>query len=139
MNGVIDMMNLLEIWNWLSDTGVSWALIGLVWLSISITLFVSTFVFYVAIMKMREVQDEIYRLHGSVRWVCYLILFIGLVLDVLLNWIVLTVTFMEFPREFLSTARVIRHKYYSTHWRQDKALWFCKHWLTPFDKSHCEK
>jgi len=139
MNGVIDMMNLLEIWNWLSNTGVSWALIGLVWLTTSITLFVSTFVFFVAIMKMREVQDEIFYLHYSVRWICYLILFIGLVLDTLLNWVVLTVAFWELPREFLSTARVTRHKYESTHWRQDQAFWWCRNFLTPFDKRHCEK
>lgn len=139
MNGVIDMMNLIEIWGWLSDTGVSYALIGLIWLGVAIALFVATFVFFVAIMKMREIQDEINQLHGSVRWVCYFILFVGLILDVLLNWVVLTVAFMEPPQEFLSTARVIRHKYYSTHWRQDQAYWWCKNFLTPFDIRHCEK
>ena len=111
----------------------------LIWLVASVTLFISTFVFFVAIMKMREIQDHIFLLHGSVRWICYFILFIGLILDTLLNWIVLTVAFAELPREFLSTSRVIRHKYHSTHWRQDQALWWCKHWLTPFDRTHCEK
>lgn len=102
------------------------------------TLVIATFVFFVAIMKMREVKDAIFQLHGSVRWVCYLILLIGLLLDILLNWLVLTVAFAELPREFLSTTRVVRHKYHSTHWRQDQAKWWCKHWLTPFDKSHCD-
>lgn len=111
----------------------------LTWLGIAVFLFVITFIFFVAIMKMREVQDDIFKLHWSVRWVCYLCLAIGLILDTLLNWVVLTVTFVELPHEFLSTARVIRHKYYSTHWRQDQANWWCKHWLTPFDKSHCDK
>ena len=111
----------------------------LIWAAISITLFINTFLFFVALMKMREVQDHIFLLHWSVRWVCFLILFIGLILDTLLNWIVLTIAFVELPREFLSTARVVRHKYSSTHWRKDMALWFCQNWLTPFDKSHCEK
>lgn len=111
----------------------------LIWLGGAATLFITTFIFFVAIMKMREVQSEIFRLHWSVRWVCFLILFIGLVLDTLLNVFVLTIAFVELPREFLSTARVIRHKHYSTHWRQDMALWFCKNWLTPFDERHCEK
>lgn len=111
----------------------------LIWLVASVTLFVSTFVFFVAIMKMREIKDHIFLLHGSVRWICYLILFIGLILDTLLNWIVLTVAFAELPREFLSTSRVIRHKYHSTHWRQDQALWWCRNFLSPFDEKHCEK
>ena len=110
-----------------------------VWVGVSLTLFISTFLFFVALMKMREVQDHIFLLHWSVRWTCYLILFVGLILDTLLNWIVLTVAFLEIPHEFLSTSRVIRHKYHSTHWRQDMALWFCQHWLTPFDSRHCEK
>lgn len=115
------------------------ALIFLIWLGTAATLFVCTFTAFVAIMKMREIQDEIFRLHWSVRWACFLILFIGLILDTILNWVVLTVIFLELPREYLSTARVIRHKYYSTHWRHDLALWFCTNWLVVFDERHCEK
>ena len=133
MNGVI------EILEWINSTGIYWALIGMTWLAISVTLFVMTFVFFVAIMSMRTLQDKIYTLHGSVRWVCFLILFIGLVLDTALNWIVLTVAFWELPREFLSTARVIRHKYHSTHRRQDQAYWWCRNFLEPFDPWHCNK
>jgi len=115
------------------------AIDALIWLATSVTLFVSTFVCFVAIMKMREIKDEIFSLHWSVRWCCFLILAIGLVLDTLLNWIVLTVAFVELPHEFLSTSRVVRHKFHSTHWRNYMALWFCAHWLIPFDKQHCEK
>lgn len=109
------------------------------WILISIGLFISTFVCYVAIMKMREIRHEIYALHWSVRWVCFFILFVGLILDTLLNWVLLTVAFLEPPQEFLSTARVIRHKYESTGWRQKQAMWWCKQFLTPFDLKHCEK
>ena len=109
------------------------------WSLISVALFMSTFVCYVAIMKMREIRYEIYKLHWSVRWVCFFILFVGLILDTLLNWVLLTVAFLEPPQEFLSTARVVRHKYESTGWRQKQAIWWCKNFLTPFDKSHCEK
>jgi len=111
----------------------------LIWLLTSVSLFIGTFVCYVAIMKMREVQDHIFELHWSVRWVCYLILFVGLILDVALNWILLTVAFYEFPREFLSTTRVVRHKHYSGGFRKIQAEWWCKHWLVPFDHKHCEK
>jgi hypothetical protein len=111
----------------------------LIWAATAVTLFVSTFAFYVAIMKMREIQDHIFLLHWSVRWACFLILFIGLILDTLLNWVVLTVAFYEFPREFLSTARVIRHKHHSEGFRKIQANWWCRNFLTPFDKSHCEE
>lgn len=109
-----------------------------IWAGISLALFVSTFLFYVAIMSIREKRSHILELHWSVRWVYYLLLFIGLVLDTLLNWIFLTVVFLEFPKEFLATPRVVRHKHHSTGWRQLVANWFCHNWLTPFDKSHCK-
>lgn len=108
------------------------------WLYVSILLFIGTFTLYVAIMKMREVKDRLWRLHWPVRWVCYLILLIGLIFDVLLNWVVCTISFLEFPREFLTTSRVVRHKYQSTGWRQAQAKYWCEHWLTPFDNKHCE-
>jgi len=111
----------------------------IIWLLTSVSLFIGTFALYVAIMKMREIKDEIYKLHWSVRWVCYFILFVGLILDVALNWILLTVAFYELPREFLTTARVVRHKHYSQGFRKIQADWWCYHWLTPFDSKHCEK
>jgi len=113
-------------------------MIYLIWLAVALALFTLTFIFFVAIMKMREVKDEIFRLHWSVRWLCYGILAVGLVLDTLLNWIVLTVSFYELPQEFLSTSRVVRHKYNSGGFRQLQANWWCKNWLTPFDSKHCE-
>ena len=111
----------------------------LIWLGTAATLFVSTFVFFVAIMKMREIQDKIFTLHWSVRWICYLILFVGLILDTLLNWILLTVAFYEFPKEFLSTSRVVRHKHHSEGFRKIQAEWWCRNFLQPFDPRHCEK
>lgn len=117
---------------------IYWLIGVTAWVWLSIFLFIGTFVLYVAIMKMREVQHRIWRLHWPVRWTCYLILFVGLIFDTLLNWIVCTVIFLEFPKEFLTTSRVVRHKYQSTHWRKDLADYFCYHWLTPFDEKHCE-
>ena len=108
-------------------------------------------------MKMREVQDQIFRLHWSVRWVCYVILFIGLIADTLLNWIALSISFYELPfasitlngwfkrpsivfrLEFLSTARVVRHKHHSNGFRQIQANWWCVNFLCPFDQYHCDE
>jgi len=108
------------------------------WAVVSVLLFVSTFVCYVAIMKMREIKSEIYALHWTVRWVCFGILFVGLILDTLLNWGLLSVAFLEIPHEVLSTTRVVRHKRANNGWRTTQANWWCKNFLTPFDKSHCE-
>ena len=111
----------------------------LIWLVAAVALFILTFVCFVAIMKMREVKDEIFRLHWSVRWICYGILFTGLILDTLLNWIVLTISFYELPREFLSTSRVVRHKFHSGGFRQIQANWWCRNFLVVFDSKHCEE
>ena len=109
----------------------------LIWFFSSVTLFVGTFIFYLAVLKLRDSQDMIWRAHWSVRWLGFSILFVGLVLDTLLNWVVMTVLFYEFPQEFLTTARVIRHKKHSNGFRQMQAIWWCKHWLVPFDEAHC--
>lgn len=116
-------------------------LVALVWSCISAVLFVLTFIFYLAITNLRDVEKSgaLNKVNWSVRWTCYAILFMGLILDALLNWVFLTVTYLEFPREYLSTARVVRHKYHSRGWRHSQSLWWCRNWLSPFDMRHCDK
>ena len=121
------------------------------WLWVSALLFIGTFVMYIAIMKMREVQDNIFQLHWPVRWVCFFILFVGLIFDTLLNWVVCSISYLELPKEYLTTARVVRHKYtpsgrflfwhfeWLKQWRFIQSIYWCKNWLTPFDESHCLK
>jgi len=152
-NGVIEMMNLIEIWNLLQNSGVDYALVGLAWLTATVILFSLTFLFYLAVIHLRDMQenDTIKDLHWTGRGLGYAFLYIGLVMDAVLNWVGLTVTLMEIPKEFLCTARVIRHKYSDpstskfafVRWLSDKrheqALWWCAKWLTPVDKRHCEK
>ncbi|OYY45383.1 MAG: hypothetical protein B7Y56_05525 [Gallionellales bacterium 35-53-114] len=116
-------------------------LVVLSWACISAVLFVLTFIFYLAITNLRDTKDagRFETVHLSVRWTCYAILFAGLILDTLLNWIFLSITYLEFPREFLSTARVVRHKYHGHGWRRAQSIWWCRNWLSPFDLRHCEK
>jgi uncharacterized membrane protein YhaH (DUF805 family) len=110
------------------------------YVAISIALFLLTAVFYIAVMKLRDVRDsgELAKLHWSVTVTAYTLLWIGLVLDMLLNWVVMTLVFVELPQEVLTTQRVRRHKFHSTGWRQKVALFFCRNYLTPFDANHCE-
>lgn len=138
MNGVIGMMNLVGIWNWFKSIDPMYILYWFVGVSV---LFILTFLFYLAVIQLRDMKerDTIKDLHWTGRGLGYSFLYVGLVMDAALNVVGLTVTLWELPREFLCTARIIRHKYHSTHWRQDQAYWWCSKWLTPVDKRHCEK
>lgn len=116
-------------------------LVAAMWLGISLVLFVNTFIFYLAVMKLRDAQKsgQLESVHGAVLSLGYTILFIGLVFDTLLNWVLLTITFLELPKEFLCTTRIVRLKFRGESWRKTQAFWWCKNWLTPFDILHCER
>lgn len=109
------------------------------YLIFSSALFASTFIFYLAVMKLRDARNNgiLDTLNWSVIWLAYAILYVGLVLDMLLDWIVLTVMFAELPREILSTSRVKRHKNFGEGWRKSLATWLCNNFLSPFDPNHC--
>ena len=109
-----------------------------IWLTTSLTLLVCTYMLYAAIMHMEIKKDELFQKSAIVRWTCYGILFIGLVFDTLLDWIFLTFSYYEFPREFLSTERIRRHKFNSGGLRKAQSMWWCYHWLIPFDGRHCD-
>jgi hypothetical protein len=55
-------------------------------------------------------------------------------LDVLLNWTVCWVLFLDPPREKTITERLHR---YRDGWRGRIARWICGHLLNPFDPEHC--
>ena len=114
-------------------------LAALLWAGLSAVLFISTFLFYLSILKLRDVlySGDFEHVHSTVRWTSYSIVVIGLILDVMLNWFFLTVTYLEFPRELLATTRIMRFKNQDTGWRNAQSLWWCKHWLSPFDRNHC--
>lgn len=114
-------------------------LIALLWVLVSAILFISTFIFYLAIINLRNAHRSglMKNVHFSVYWTGYSILFVGLLLDTLLNWIFLTVTYFELPRECLATDRVVRHKTHGKGWRYNQSIWWCSNWLKPFDYGHC--
>ena len=124
----------------------------LIWAAVSTTLIISTFALYIAIMHMQKLRKQI--LDGSlvVRWICYFLIALGLLSNTALNWWFLTVTYYEppfcvwyksgkikFRIETLSTGRIVRHMYESDGLRQDQSIWWCTHWLTPFDIDHCKR
>ena len=109
------------------------------YLLFSVGLWWATWIIYIAVMSLRTLRDNgtFYELNWSVRWLAYVTLYVGLVLDALLNVLVLSVLFLELPKEILSTARVRRWKKSGYGYRKNLACWLCKQWLTPFDARHC--
>lgn len=97
-----------------------------------------TWVLYLSIMNLKRNRDK---LTTTAKVVAYPILGIGLVLDVIYNFVVGSILFVEAPQEWLFTSRLIRHIEESTGWRKRLANWFCRNFLDPFDPDpdgrHC--
>jgi hypothetical protein len=101
--------------------------------------FVTTFALYAAVIMFRSAleQGRLKVISPSVMFIIKAILYVGLLLDGILNIIFLTVYFWELPKELLSTYRVKRW-YWSTDDTRNKrkAIWFAKNWLLPIDPEH---
>jgi len=102
-----------------------------------------TLIFFIAIMKLRDMKDA-GQITGVLKWFGHFNLVIGLILDVLVNIFPATFVFFELPRlrdkEWLTTARLSRIiKTGDVTWRYGLAMWFCKELLSKFDstKRHC--
>lgn len=98
-----------------------------------------TWFFYLAAMHLKHNKDNINHVSKffGMPWIIFAV--IG---DVLFNWIIGTLIFLEVPREFLFTTRITRHLQGQrwNKWRGKIAVYFCKNLLDPFDPSgsHCK-
>lgn len=97
------------------------------------------YVFYAAVMSIKRVRDAgKLTLMGKV--LGYPTLFIGLVLDLLVNVFVMTVVMLEIPREMTVTSRLKRHHLESigdswlNKWRMSVVKFF-EPILDPIDSS----
>lgn len=125
------------------------------WLLISLGIFLMLAMCYTSVMHFKLLKDsgELATLHWTTRATGYTILYIGLVLDLLLDWVVLPVIFLEPPTEWLSTERVKRHWHkqenfwkhtpmairpWLSTYRHNRAVFFAKNYLLPFDKKHMD-
>jgi len=96
-----------------------------------------TWVFYLAVMNLKRNKEH---LTPIAKLFAYPMLSVGLVADVLFNFIFGTILFLEPPKELLMTTRLKRHlKDHKKDWRDRNANWFCNNFLNPFDPSgnHC--
>jgi len=107
-------------------------------LSAYATLFVS-WVLYLAVMNLKEHRHEL----GPVAKVhAYVLLAVGLVVDLFLTAVIGTVIFADPPKEWTFTGRLKRYHqppYNPGTWRYKVARWICEHLLDQFDPKgkHC--
>jgi hypothetical protein len=87
--------------------------------------------FYLAAMNLKRARDA-----GKLTKVAYAlgapILYVGWALDIGVNWGVMSLLLVEFPREWTVTARLKRHKN-DGGFRGKVARWFALHLLDPYD------
>lgn len=96
----------------------------------------STWLYYLAITNLIKHRKQ---LSGFAKFNGYILVLVGLILDVSVNWIIGTIVFVEIPREFLFTERLQRHKKRPvSSWRHKLANWLCNNLLNPFDPGHCD-
>lgn len=88
-------------------------------------------VFYLAVMNLKRARDA--GTLSKTAWALGLpVLAIGLLLDLLINLLVMSLVLWEIPREATVTARLKRHHRQSTGWRRLVSDWF-EPLLDPFD------
>ena len=90
-------------------------------------------VFFLAVMKLRDVRDS-GKLNGQAKYPAYLVLFIGYILDFVVNMIPATVVFLEIPQELTVSERTKRHRDEPT-WRGAMSRWLRKGFLSIADTS----
>jgi hypothetical protein len=107
-----------------------------------IAVFLLTFTFFAAVIKFRSLRDDgtLAKLAPVVTVSVKIILYVGLLLDAILNIVFLTVYYWEIPKELLSTFRVKRWYWSDGNTRNKrKSVWFANNFLLPIDPHHMDK
>ena len=96
--------------------------------------------FYLAVMNLQRAHEaktlsKVALVLGSP------ILIVGYLLDIFVNVVIMTVLFLELPKQLTMTERLQKHIRTSPSgsWREKLASWFCTNLLDTFDPSgkHC--
>lgn len=106
---------------------------ALIYLGGSLAITYGLYVFYCAVMNIKRVRDmgKLTKLGMAFG---YPTLIIGLVLDLVVNVLVMTIILLEIPREWTVTSRLKRHHRESTGWRLAVVKFF-EPVLDPLDPS----
>jgi len=95
-------------------------------------------VIYVAMMRLKQVRDA-GKLTLAMKVLGYPVLVFGLAIDFLLNVVVGSLLFVEFPREVTLSERLWRHSQESTGYRQTWAEWLRVNLLDAIDPTGIHK
>jgi len=100
--------------------------------SLSVFLFIAyTWVFYLAVMNLARNKEH---LTPVTKVFAYPMLVVGWFIDMLFNFTLGSIMFLEVPQELLLTTRLNRHLLdRHNDWRDKVADWFAKNFLDPFD------
>ena len=101
--------------------------------SISVSACFLLWVFFLAVMKLRDVRDA-GKLNGPAKYPAFAVLFIGYALDFAVNMILATIMFFELPRELTVSERTKRHRDEQT-WRGAMSRGLRKGFLAIADNS----
>lgn len=102
-------------------------------------------VFFLAIMKLQDVRDDnvLKTLDPTIQKAAKLVLFLGALLNLLVRWTVACAIFGVFPKtsETGVSMLVARLRAGPEGWRKERAQWWTRNVLGPFDRSgrHSEK
>lgn len=90
---------------------------------------------YLAVMNLKENRTK---LTVAAKLWAYPMLWVGLFSDMMFNFVIGTVVYIELPHEILFTTRCNRHLQ-EGGWRRSVARWFCRNFMDPFDPAgrHC--
>ncbi|WP_431477844.1 hypothetical protein [Massilia eburnea] len=103
-------------------------------LVLAVASFYLLWILYLAVMNLQRARDN-----GTITPAAYRLglplLYVGLLVDCLVNVIPVSALFLELPREFLVTQRLTRHANAEGGWRKGLAIWFAKNLLDTFDPS----
>lgn len=91
-------------------------------------------IFYLAVMNLKRARDSREGLSKLAYYLGVPILIVGLILDFIINVFILSILFLEFPRETTVTSRLKRHKL-AGGWRSKVVKKFFVPLLDQFDPS----
>ena len=97
-------------------------------------------ILYLGVMQLKRARDN-GTLSKAALVMGYPLVIIGYLLDILFNWVIGTILFLELPKNGVFTSHLNRH-YLKDTWRGKIATWICRELLNTFDPNpfgHCKK
>lgn len=91
---------------------------------------------FAVVMALIQARD---RLGGTFPWpikvMGYPVLVAGLIVEIIVNWVLCTILFLELPKELTVSKRLWTYSQRDPSWRQRTATWLRVNLLDPMDPS----